>query len=203
METKRCIWNSRVRAAAVAVCALAAMMVSACLFDARTPEPPAVDGGPIIPLESPERPFAAIKASLEKGNDVDYERAISEDFIFSPLPEDSLDQNLVIKPVYAGWIKQVELDVLNLILADNNVTVEFAPLPVINENTFVRFNTTYLLTLISKVVGDTTIHSGTSQVDVRNEGGNWRVTFWKDTSADDGVRSWGYLRGISRFRVLP
>jgi len=177
--------------------------LSACLFETRTPTAPGSDSGPTIVLDSPEKVFAALRESFEKLNDVDYDRAISTSFRFSPMLDDSLDENLIGTGVYDNWVKQVEMDVLNQIILSeaSKIDVEWSTTALINENTFVRWDAGYVLSIVSAATGDTTVYGGSSQIDVRKENGQWRIEFWKDISALEGVRSWGYLRGISRLRL--
>jgi len=189
-------------AALAALLSMAAM--SACIFDTRDAEPPGEEGQPSVVLDAPQQVFVAIESSFEKDNSVDYERALSATFIFSPTPEDSLDQTLINTGAYANWTKQVELDVLQLLLSESNLEVTFETKTLINKNTFVRFEAFYILGVITAgSPPDTTVYSGTSWIDVKNEGGNWRITYWKDISAELGFRTWGYLRGISRLRLGP
>lgn len=181
---------------------LAALSMSACIFDARNADPPGTEGEASIILDAPQKVFVAMEASFEKDNDVDYERALSQGFIFSPLLDDSLDQALFGTCAYDTWTKDVELEVLRLLQSESNLEATFETRTLINENTFVRFEAFYVLAVITPgTPPDTTAYSGTSQIDVRNEGGNWRMTYWKDISAELGFRTWGYLRGITRLRL--
>jgi len=177
--------------------------VSACLFETRAPAPPDEGGAPTIVLDLPERPFAAIEVSLGRGNSVDYDRAISDMFRFYPLQDDSLDENLIGSNVYDNWTKPVEMDVLDqIILAEaGSIDVQWLTTPLINENTYVRWDANYVLTIVSAANSDTTVYAGTSLIDVRKENGQWRISLWRDISAAQGVRTWGYLRGISRLRL--
>lgn len=192
------------RVAVLALALVALLGMSACLFDTRDADPPDTGGAASVTLNQPQKVFVAIEASFEKDNDSDYERATSESFRFYPLLDDSLDQDLIGSGVYDNWTKQVELDVLNLLLSENTLEVTFSSRAILNQNTFVRFETDYVLTVITPAQPpDTTEYAGQSQIDVRNEGGNWRMTQWKDLSTAPGVRTWGYLRGISRLRLNP
>jgi hypothetical protein len=196
----RTAWTTRIIAALLLV---SLWSLSACLFETRTPTAPGSDSGPTVILDSPEKVFASIEVSFEKLNDVDYDRAISEGFVFSPMLDDSLDENLIGTGVYDNWTKPVEMDVLNQIILSeaSHIDVVWNTSALINENTFVRWDADYVLTTVSAATGDTTIYGGTSLIDVRKENGQWRIAYWKDIAAAEGVRSWGYLRGISRLRL--
>ncbi len=192
----------RWRVAAPAV-AMVAAALGGCLFDTRTPAPPDT-GRAVITLDTPERAFEAIRVSLADLTDADYERALSERFRFYPLVDDSLDQNFIGTTVYDAWTKTVELDVLGTLLGESSrLTVTWSPATLINENTFVRFSAGYTLEVVSSVDGGRTIYGGRSEIDVENEGGNWRITQWRDVAATDSTRTWGFLRGLVRRRLNP
>lgn len=197
---RKAAWATRVVAALLLV---SLWSLSACLFETRSPAAPGSDSGPTVVLDSPEKVFEAINESFGKLNDVDYDRAISVSFRFSPILDDSLDENLIGTGVYDNWTKPVEMDVLNQIILSeaSSITVAWSPSALINENTFVRWDAAYVLTSVSAATGDTTVYGGTSLIDVRKENGQWRIEYWKDISAAEGVRTWGYLRGISRLRL--
>jgi hypothetical protein len=142
---------------------------------------------------------------LESEQDAAYERAISERFVFSPTQEDSLDQTFAGTTVYEGWTKDVEMDVLGLLLSDaQTIEVEFNPSILINQTTFVRFRVEYALGVVNVATPtDTTLYEGVAQFDVRNEGGNWRLTFWDEIETVPDRNTWGYLKGILRLRLNP
>ena len=179
----------------------------ACLFDTREAQEP-VDSSdcPVVSLDSPEQAFIAIEKSLEEcKQDANYERAISANFVFSPTLTDSLDQNFIGTGVFDNWNKQVEMDVLGLLLSDaQKINVSFMPSVLINKNTFVRYRVDYTLDVIAAASPtDTTHYAGVAQFDVRNEGGNWRVTFWNEVETVAGYSTWGFLKGILRLRLNP
>lgn len=181
------------------------IMGMSCIFDTRDAKPPII-GGTACTLETPEKAFSCMAGALLKQQDADYERSISESFVFSPTDEDSLDGTFTGTPVYEGWNKDVEVnDVLALLLSDAQSTVvDFGDLtPKINKTTFVRYVVTYSLEVVMAATPtDTTVYEGIAEIDVRNEGGNWRVTFWNETSTVPGAETWGFLRGILRQRIL-
>jgi hypothetical protein len=193
------------RLAFLAVLALAALFTS-CLFDTREAQPPDNSGGGGCTLDSPEKAFVCMTNALTAHQDGDYERSISENFVFSPTFEDSVD--LAFRghdpSPYAGWGKQTELDVLALMLAENTVTIpDFgSPSIVFQKNTSVRYRVTYSLKLVSATdPPDTTIYKGITNIDVRNENGNWRVTFWDEQETVPESTSWGFLRGILKLKI--
>jgi hypothetical protein len=190
---------------AIVLVLAAAALVPACLFDTREANPPAETGDQIT-LESPEKPFLAISKSLnETLTDTNYERAISQQFIFSPTLADSLDQTFVGTGVFDNWTKPVEMNVLGLLLSDaQQIHVVFTPTILTQNSTFVRWRTPYVLDVIDKSAPTDTLHyQGVAQIDVRRENGNWRITFWNEVETVAGYATWGYLRGILRLRLNP
>jgi hypothetical protein len=120
----------------------------------------------------------------------------------------SLDQNFTGTEVFTLWDKPTELQALGLLFSDaETTTVDFGSTKaLINKNTFVRFETNYTLTVITPSPPDstiTTLYKGLAWIDVRNEGGNWRVTFWDERSTVPGFHTWGFLRGILGLRFRP
>lgn len=183
-----------------------ALLFTSCLFDSRDAQPPKGPGTGGCILDTPERAFFCMKQALANQQSGDYERSISENFTFSPTPADSLDQAFTGVPVYANWTKDVEMQTLNLLLDDTNFTqVDFGtPSRLINKNTFVRWNVSYSLkTVTNAAPTDTVIYKGVAHIDVKNENGNWRVTFWDEVETVSGFSTWGFLRGIQRLRLSP
>jgi len=185
---------------------LGALAPAGCIFDTRDPAPPEDDSGDTVILDSPQKVFLALEQSLANQKDANYERATSTAFLFSPTLADSLDQNFLGTGVYDNWNKDVEMDVLGLLLSDTDETVvDFGdPSVLIQNNTFVRFGVTYRLDVVETATPtDTTTYKGVAQIDVRLESGNWRMTFWNEVETVEGASTWGFLRGILRLRLNP
>jgi len=182
------------------------LMSTSCLFDSRDANPPKVGTGGGCILDTSERPFTCITKAIENGNDADYERSISENFVFIPTPTDANDEAFVGKPVYQNWTKDVEMQVLRKLLDDTSYTkVDFGALtPLQNENTFVQYSVSYSLRTVENAAPtDTLTWKAVAQIDVRLENGNWRLTKWDEQQTVEGFRTWGYLRGIKRLSLLP
>jgi hypothetical protein len=190
-----------------AAAAVGLMLLAGCLFEAREAQPPdtGTGGPPPVSLRFPSDVLNALRSGLQSLTRSNYERAISETFIFSPTLEDSLDLNFIGTGVFDDWTKDVEMEVYdNLIAEASEMAVTFSNRPIINENTFVRYDVAYELTVISRAVPpDTSVYKARAYFDVRNEGGNWRLTYWDELELVEGFTSWGFLRGTIRKRLTP
>jgi hypothetical protein len=196
----------RLRKTILALPIAATMMLGSCIFDTRDPHPPATGGGTSCTLETSEKAFLCMANALSARRDADYLDSLSENFIFSPTVADSLDQNFAGVPVYDNWTKDVERQVVGVLIGDSSyLKADFGtPAPLINKTTFVRYRVTYALDVVATATPtDTTTYEGVAEIDVRNEGGNWRVTFWNETETVEGSRTWGFLRGIIRLPLVP
>jgi len=190
-----------------AAAAVGLLLLTGCLFEAREAQPPGTGTGgpPPVSLRFPSDVLQALASGLESLTRSNYERAISETFIFSPTLEDSLDLNFIGTGVFDNWTKAVEMEVYdNLIAEASEITVTFNNAPIINDNTFVRYDVSYDLTIISRAVPpDTSVYKARAYFDVRNEGGNWRLTYWDELELVENLTSWGFLRGTIRKRLTP
>ncbi len=189
------------------VLGVTALVGMGCLFDTRDAEPPTPGGSTCaaIALDTPNAVFEAITCAIESEQDAAYERVISERFVFSPTEQDSMDQTWGGAPVYVGWDKSVELQVFGLMLSNAQyLSVDFAPSVLINQTTFVRFRVPYQLNLVNTTApDDTLLYAGVAQFDVRNEGGNWRLTFWDEIETVPNISTWGFLKGLLRQQLNP
>lgn len=179
-----------------------AFVGSGCLFDARDAErPPIEGGGTVIIFDDPQDVLAGMRVGFEEDAFSNYERAIGDDFIFSPLLDDSLDQTFNAT-TFAGWNRDVELEVARLILSEaDTIDVEFNPQAVIDQNTFVRYETSYSISVSPRVDGPPTVYQGIANIDVLKVGGIWQVVYWDEVEPDDIYRSWGFLRGLTRQKL--
>lgn len=193
--------------ARIGVVCLLGLALAGCLFDTRDAQPPDTPGGGCgaTPLDDPLGIFQAMTCALETKQDAAYERAISSRFVFSPTQQDSLDPTFQGVDVYANWNKTVEMSVLGLMLSDaQTIDVSFNPSIKHNESTFVRYEVEYRLAVVNVATPtDTTLYGGIAWFDVRNEGGNWRLTFWDERDTVPNMSTWGYLKGILRLRLNP
>jgi hypothetical protein len=174
---------------------------SGCIFDTRPANKPKDDGNQ-IPLDDAIDVFTSMREGLENDVVSNYERAISDDFVFSPLLDDSLDLNFTGPPnAFENWTREVERDVTNLLLSETrSIDLDFTASAEIDENNFVRYRTSYVLTVVG-AASDTTIYRGVAFIDVRRSGGVWNVVYWDEIEPEEGFFSWGYLRGTLRQRL--
>jgi hypothetical protein len=187
--------------ATIALLALLLMVGSGCLFDARDATPPDTGGENTVIFDDPEDVFTGLTVGLEEDAFSNYERAVGDDYIFSPLLDDSLDQNFDAT-TFTSFTRNVELDVMRLVLSESDsIQVEFSPKPTIDQNSFVRYETTYSLRLVPTSGGDASIYRGTANIDVRRISGVWQIVYWDEIEGDAQYSSWGFLRGITRQRL--
>jgi hypothetical protein len=182
-----------------------AVAVPSCLFDTRDAQDP-VTGSGACTLESPGKWKVCMTQAVNEQKDANYERTLSPTFLFSPTQADSLDQNFIGTDVYVNWNKDRELAVLGTLFSEaTTTTVDFGDLQtIINKSTFVRFRSTYTLEVITPNTPnppDTTIYKGIADIDVHNEGGQWKVTYWNEIETVPGFSTWGFLRGILGLRT--
>jgi len=176
-------------------------LLPSCDSDERDVQSPGPD--PVCTLESPSKVFWCMDGAIESQQDANYERSLSDSFVFSPTDIDSLDANFSGTSVFDSWNKPVEMETLQLLFSDADwIKADFGtPFILINKNTFVRYNVSYSLAVINAVApADTVIYKGVAQFDVRNENGNWRMTSWNEKTQVPGFATWGYLRGELRKR---
>jgi hypothetical protein len=184
---------------------LAALMGAGCIFDTRSAQAPGGSDVPQIPLDDAIDVFTSMETGLEGDAIANYQRALSDEFIFSPLLDDSLDQTFAGNDpsVYNGWTKDVEIEVTNLLLSEyDSLTVDFGPSVLIDENTFVRYRASYSIRGVPSAGGEAATYKGVAHIDVQREGGVWQVIYWDEVEPVEGFRTWGFLRGILRQRLL-
>ena len=194
----------RVLISALAVVCIA-LVVPSCLFETRDAHTPSTTTQS-CPLGQPGRWQVCMTSAVNEQKDANYERTLSPTFLFSPTQADSLDGAFTGTDVYVNWNKDRELAVLGTLFSETTkTTVDFGDLQtVINKNTFVRFRSKYTLEVITPqlpAAPDTTVYKGVAEIDVKNEGGQWKVTFWNEIETVPGFSTWGFLRGIYGLRT--
>jgi hypothetical protein len=174
------------------------LLSTACIFDTRDAESP-VDSGIGCVLDTPQKAFVCMANALARRQNGDYDRSVSDNFVFTPTIADLNDEDFIGRCIYDGWNKTVEMDVLNLLISSSEALIwDYGTLKAkINENTFVQFEVNYALTVVT-APSDTTVYRAIADIDVRNENGSWRVTLWNETQTVDGSETWGNLRGELR-----
>ena len=72
----------------VSFLALGGMLLStACIFDTRDANPPSNSGGGCV-LDKPQQAFVCMANALAKRQNGDYDRSISDNFVFTPTTAD-------------------------------------------------------------------------------------------------------------------
>jgi hypothetical protein len=176
---------------------LALLVWVACSEDEPQPLDP---GGAFVPRD-PMQAFEAIRDGLASETSDQYIRYFSDDFVFSPTPDDSLRSEFVGTGTFDNWTRSVESSVLVPLFNDARlITTQFAPSVVVNQNTRVRFQTPYQLEITDES-GTTQQYRGVADIDLKNELGTWRITRWDEIENAVGYESWGYLRGILRQHI--
>jgi len=145
-------------------------------------------------------------SAVNEQKDANYERTLSPNFLFSPTQADSLDGTFTGTDVFVNWNKDRELAVLGTLFSETTkTTADFGDLQIIiNKSAFVRFRSAYSLEVITPHTpdpADTTTYKGVAEIDVRNEGGQWKVAFWNEIETVPGFSTWGFLRGIYGLRT--
>lgn len=194
-------WLGGVRVAGIL--AIAITVSGGCLFDTRDPAIPGErTGTPLTPLDNPTAIFPNLTTGVEELGGANYESALAENFVFSPLQEDSLDQALA-PDIYTGWTKDIEMDVLRTVLSDaDSMVVDFEPEEEISQNDFVRYRVTYELRFVPRDNSGAVTFRGAANFDVRrSSAGVWQLEFWDEIAPGENARSWGYLRGTTRQRL--
>lgn len=169
--------------------------------DEQAPQSP-LDGGTFLPPEpDPRYFFMAFRAGLQTETAALCDRYLSDDFVFSPTPEDSLLDDFAGTGVFDGWTRPVEVSALTPLFHDAaSIDVEFSLATEIDKNVFVRYRVAYVLE-ITTATGATVEYRGVARFDIRNEMGAWRLVRWDEIENVDGYPSWGFLRGPLRPRL--
>lgn len=193
------------RGVGVMVAAMFVAALSGCnMFEPRDPDPPGSDSDkiPWRPANDAAGIFANLTSGIENLDGVNYQRTLSDGgFNFIPLDQDVIDIN--DPRAYADWSKDVEVDVLNLMLSEaRSATVTFNRTVNINQSEYVQFRVNYELEMTAKADGSVTVYKGIAEFDVRRNAGIWELELWRDVERVESFTTWGYLKGTLRLRLL-
>lgn len=170
------------------------------MFEPREAEPPGTsDNVAYVPPNSAAGVFANLKSGVENlAQGANYDRSLADNFNFLPFEQDAID----LPGAFENWSKQVEMDVLKLMLSESNeAEVTFNRVVNIDETEFVQFRVTYEMRLVSKTGGQETIYKGIAEFDVRRNAGIWELELWREVEQVESFTTWGYHKGTLRQRL--
>lgn len=167
-----------------------------------TREPPPVDEGTEgiwQPPTSPRIVVENLERALEAPSFSDYERALTEDFVFRPDDADVVRIGLERpgETPYENWDREVERQTAEAISQSADsvaLTLELFEETPIASAQLIKYR--YDLTLFSTGTGTT--YEGEAWFQIRQElNGDWLIFDWEDVASTSGA-SWGLLKGKSR-----
>jgi hypothetical protein len=177
------------------------VLLAGCnMFEPRAANPPGDDQDkiPWVPANDADGIFANLTSGIGNLDGVNYERTLADNFDLLPLDQDAID----LPGAFVDWTKQVEVDVLNLMLSESNeATVTFQRTRNINQSEYVQFRVEYELRLVAKANGAESVYKGIAEFDVRRNGGIWELELWREVEKVENQTTWGYLKGTLRLRL--
>jgi hypothetical protein len=190
--------TTRWRIVAGVVIGLVVTAATGCnLFEPREAEPPGTsDNIAYVPPNSAAGVFANLKSGIENlAQGANYDRSLADNFNFLPFEQDAID----LPGAFENWSKQVEMDVLKLMLSESSdADVTFNRVVNIDETEFVQFRVTYEMRLVAKTGGQESIYKGIAEFDVRRNAGIWELELWREVEQVESFTTWGYLKGTLR-----
>lgn len=191
MRTRRILTN-----VLRAVVLLAFTAGTGCIFEVRDAAPPDSGSTWVVP-DDPQRVFQNMKTGLEDRTGANYFRSLNDAFAFNPTATDSVTQP---PGTYDNWTVDVEKDVTDNILANaSTVVVNFTDRVQIQDTSVeVKFDLRYELILTDAISGTDTSYKGAAQFTMVNGSKGWQLSRWRDTEAESGFATWGFLRGTNR-----
>jgi hypothetical protein len=180
---------------------VAVVMTTGCnFFEPREADPPSTsDNVPYVPPNGAAGVFANLTSGIENmAQGANYERSLADNFNFIPYEQDAID----LPGAFADWSKDVEMNVLKLMLSENDdAEVTFNRTVNIDETDYVQFRVTYELSFVSKSDGTQAVYKGIAEFDVRRNAGIWEVELWREVEKVESFTTWGYLKGTLRQRL--
>lgn len=159
-------------------------------FATRTPEEPPAGGAVLKPPNSAENVLYNLDVSFDSLSIQDFLGTMSEDFVFVPDPDDSLEYETDFRGM---WDKIVETDFANnfFITVDSAIRLtsqyEYKPGGDYYE---------YLYTLEIKDEGKTIPVIGRSWLYLREYDGSWYIYLWVDHKIQKSGNTWGVIRAL-------
>ncbi len=195
--------SHRIRSFLILVVAALVLPGAGCnLFETREP---VISTGSGSQWERPISPSIIVKnleSAFEGGTFNDYERALTEDFVFVPDDSDVFAMDTTERPgedAYADWDREIEtITAETIALAADSVSVDLEIFSEDSESDGRRL-LKYHYDLGTFTNGEVTHYLGDVWFRIRQEAnGEWFIQEWTDVSLVEGAVSWGRLKGRSR-----
>jgi len=189
-----------VLAAAVA----AVTLVSSCgEFSVRPSLPPSGGGTQWLDPQEPHLVLSNMINVITEKDPLNYERLITEDFVFVPDPVDANELESYYPGVFLEWTADVEVTVASHMLDESNTAL--AMLTFSNEEIINETDSTHVVqenySLILQTADlDLETYRGTARFSMRRlADGFWYIHKWEDFRLPDAEEdTWGVLRGQIR-----
>ncbi len=168
-------------------------------FSTRDPENPGTEGAAIKPSTSPENLLYNLEAAFEAMSIQDYLDVFSQDFIFSPDPDDSV---AYVEDFRGGWNYDRETDFAYNFLQRKNFKSDI-DLPIELTLSYKsgqdRYECTYHMFITEADSGEVDFKrievEGEAWLYLREDAdGIWSVFWWVDFGITPGSLTWGELR---------
>ena len=165
-------------------------------FKTRTPSEPTSGGVAIKPANTPENVLYNMRVSFEALSIQDYLDVFSEDFIFNPDTEDSIDHE---EQFLSIWNKDREIDFANNFfikvqadtLHNNSVTVTLFKYEYRPGQDMYEYDYTVEIDFMDEV----TALNGRAWLFLReSDDGKWYIRQWVDHRYEKNKDTWGVLR---------
>ncbi|GJM44240.1 MAG: hypothetical protein DHS20C21_10820 [Gemmatimonadota bacterium] len=171
------------------------------LFDTRDPVIGDTEGGIWIPPTRAEIVVENLERAFEAGVFTDYQRALTEDFLFTPDESDvaTYEQERPGEDVFGEWTAEVETNAAESIWTgaggELELTLTFTTEQLIPEGRLRKYDYTLLVT----TSGQAQEYRGEAWFSLTQlTGGDWAIFGWEDVASDSQVPSWGFLKGAQR-----
>lgn len=169
-------------------------------FDTREPATGDAEGGTWVPPTRAEIAVENLERAFEAGVFTDYQRALTENFSFTPDDADvaTYQQERPGDDVYGNWTRAVEVETAEAIrtAADSlDLVLDFKEEELVTEGRLRKYDYQLLVsagTTVTEYVGE--VRFIITQV----AGGDWVITGWEDVASDPQTPSWGFLKGANR-----
>ncbi|HER44109.1 MAG TPA: hypothetical protein ENO08_06585 [Candidatus Eisenbacteria bacterium] len=182
------------------------LVAAGCIFEPREAESP--DAGEEATWITPNLPkdvFVNLTTGLAADANSNYERSLSQDFTFVPLPE---DVGALGAEVFEGWNKEIEMEFLTRLkgiflgertiqFGDENMVFDREDIDV-PATGFAEFEGEYLMTLDPGDGSPVEHYAGRAIFYLEKQTQGWMLTKWEDIDVSGSYPTSGYLRGTLR-----